>query len=474
MARHFWLFIILSLFPGTIHAQIVENALLLQEVSFNTTPDYLTFKNVSNTEVNIKGLEFWDDKLFKKIENDYFIAPEQSITLTFNSTESDQTSINKIFTTYKGLTATTEQIILKQANLTIDFFCWKSAKPSQAELKEWENNNYSQFWNNQTLESCFSSEGLKKSQSLQRISLGRTIANWKAQSLPEKTSTKSTSKTTSKSTNQKSSNVTLSNDQTPTRQILISEIFPAPDKKSSQNQEWIELYNHSNSDINLRGWYLDDQEGGSKPYQLGNTTLATGSTLLISAEQSKLNLNNSDEQVRLFNSQKQLIDLLEYKKSVNAQSYNLINIQNNSKNPLASETLWLWSSNTTPNQSNPQLISMEGVVSLPAQFQTPYFFEITSNAEQSIIIFDEKTLPAPLAKSLLIPNQPIKILAFPLDSKTINNAPDQPFFQLHSLETLSDPAPPAEDFNLNLPIICVIILAALYLLQKKYQWIKLI
>lgn len=489
MARHFWLFIILSLFPGIINAQIIDNQIALEEVSFNADPDYLKFKNISNQQINLKDLEFWDDKLFKKIEIDYLLGPQQIITLTFNSDSMDQPSADKVFTTHKGLTATTEQIILKQADQVLDFFCWTSDKPSQAELKEWEKNNYSQNWNNQNLQNCFPSKGIKKSQSVLRVTAGRTISSWKLEALPEptskKTSTSSNTKNSStKSTAKKSPNVTFTNDQTPSKQILISEILPAPDQKSSQNQEWIELFNPSDSNVNLHGWYLDDIEGGSKPFQFRNAMIKPGETLLIGAAQSKLNLNNSDEQVRLFNSQKQLIDSIEYKKSTNAQSYSLITIVSSkiaSSNSAPSPApLWLWSDNPTPNQPNPQLIELEGLVSRPAQFQTPYFFEITTSEEsdttvppRKIIIFNEKTLPAPLAKTLLTIDQNIKILAFPIDSQTINNAPDLPFYQLHSLETADSPETPPENFNLNLPILCAIILAALYLLQKKYQWIKL-
>jgi hypothetical protein len=483
MARHFWLFIILSLFPGIINAQIIDNQISLEEISFNADPDYLKFKNVSNQQINLKDLEFWDDKLFKKITADYLIEPQQSITLTFNSESIDQPALGKIFTTYKGLTATTEQILLKQTDRVLDFFCWTSDKPSQAELKEWEKNNYSQLLNNQNLQNCFPSKGIKKSQSVLRVAAGQNSSAWKLQAIPEKSPTKkesqsSNSKSTSTKSTAQKSNITFEDNQTPSKQILISEIFPAPDQKSSQNQEWIELYNPSDSNINLNGWYLDDEEGGSKPFQFGNTTIKPGETLLIGASQSKINLNNSDEAVRLFDSQKQLIDLIEYKKSTSAQSYSLIKIITLSPSSVE-DSLLLWSNHPTPNQPNPQLIEMEGLVSRPAQFQTPYFFEITTaeknatDSPQKIIIFNEKTLPAPLAKTLLIANQPIKILAFPIDNQTINNAPDLPFYQLHSLETTESQESSTENFNLNFPILCVIILATLYLLQKKYQWIKL-
>lgn len=463
MNRQIYIFIIFLLFPTIVQAQSSE--ISLQEISFNAETDFLKLKNISAKNLNLLGLEFWDDKLFKTVEQDIQLAPEQTITLTFNSSTSDTS--NQLFTTYKGLTATTEQIIIKQNQQVKEFFCWVSEKPSQTELKEWEKNNYSQYWNNQELNKCFPSQGLKKSQSILRKTLGQTVDNWQAQALPEK---ENKTKTSTKKPSKKSTTITLSNDQTPTKQIIISEIFPAPNQKSTQKTEWIELFNPSTDSVNLTGWYLDDEDGGSKPYQFENIIIKSGEAILIGASQSKLNLNNSDEQVRLFNSQEKLIDLLEYKKSIAAQSYSLISFTNNA----SAEPLWLWSEQTSPGQPNPQLVNLEGTISQPAQFQTPYFFEIINpNKQAQLIIFDEKTLPAALAKTILIKDHFIKLSAFPVAAGTIQNAPNQPIFQLHSIDSTPPTEPLPTDFNLNIPIICVIIGTALYLLQKKYQWIKL-
>jgi hypothetical protein len=471
MPRQFYIFIVLLFFPSIAHAQTANN-LSLQEVSFNAENDFLIFKNISDQEINLHGLEFWDDKLFKKIEKDLYLQPQQTATLIFNSSQNDSSA--QIFTSHKGLTATTEQIYLKKNDQIEDFFCWISEKPSQAELKEWDKNNYSQFWNGKTLNDCFPSKGIKKAQSILRISAGQSIANWKLQDLPEKDtnskSTSSTSKSSSSKNTTKTSAITLSNDQTPSKQILISEIFPAPNQKSNQTSEWIELFNPSKQSININGWYLDDEEGGSKPYRFGNLTIKSGETLLIGAAQSKLNLNNSDEQIRLFDAKKNLVDLLEYKKSVSGQSYSLITFAETEN----SQPLWLWSEEITPDQPNPQLFTLEGIISKPAQFQTPYFFEITNqNNLAQIIIFNEKTLPAALAKTIIIKDQSIKLSAFTINKENIKDAPSQPIFQLHAIETNLQPEPAKEDFNLSLPFICVIIATALYLLQKKYQWIKL-
>ncbi len=53
-------------------------------------------------------------------------------------------------------------------------------------------------------------------------------------------------------------------------QVLINEILPAP---SSGGSEWVELYNTTNSTINIGYCYIDDIAGGSAAYQIPPATL---------------------------------------------------------------------------------------------------------------------------------------------------------------------------------------------------------
>ena len=80
--------------------------------------------------------------------------------------------------------------------------------------------------------------------------------------------------------------------------LIISEFIPNPE--GSDDHEWIELYNNSDQDINLLGWQVDDQDGGSKPYIIQEELIIlANSFLLIPREQSKITLNNSEDSVRL-------------------------------------------------------------------------------------------------------------------------------------------------------------------------------
>ncbi len=79
--------------------------------------------------------------------------------------------------------------------------------------------------------------------------------------------------------------------------LIISEFLPNPE--GSDDSEWIELFNQSDKELDLNGFMIDDQEGGSKPYQFSSTTILANSFLLVKRQDSKISLNNSGDSVRL-------------------------------------------------------------------------------------------------------------------------------------------------------------------------------
>lgn len=101
--------------------------------------------------------------------------------------------------------------------------------------------------------------------------------------------------------------------------LIISEFLPNP--KGSDDSEWIELYNASSKNIDLSFWQLDDQEGGSKPYQFSSTTIAANSFLVVSRSESKITLNNSSDQVRLIRPDGKVWQTVNYEKVPEDKSY---------------------------------------------------------------------------------------------------------------------------------------------------------
>lgn len=102
--------------------------------------------------------------------------------------------------------------------------------------------------------------------------------------------------------------------------IVINEFLPNPNGNDSQ--EWIELKNLSDQDINLENFFLDDQNQGSKPYQFPkNTIISAQSFLIFPREQTKIALNNSNDSVRLLDSNKNIIQEINYKKTKKNHSF---------------------------------------------------------------------------------------------------------------------------------------------------------
>ncbi|PLX25116.1 hypothetical protein C0580_03265 [Candidatus Parcubacteria bacterium] len=101
--------------------------------------------------------------------------------------------------------------------------------------------------------------------------------------------------------------------------LIISEFIPNP--IGSDDNEWVELYNQSDKNIDLSGWYLDDIDGGSKPYNFVTSTIARKDFLLVTREKSKITLNNSNDSVRLIDPNKQIWQQVEYEKIPEGSSY---------------------------------------------------------------------------------------------------------------------------------------------------------
>jgi len=55
------------------------------------------------------------------------------------------------------------------------------------------------------------------------------------------------------------------------RGIIINELLPNP-KGPDGTDEWIELYNSNNSDVDLSDWQLQDQEGTITTYTIPQST----------------------------------------------------------------------------------------------------------------------------------------------------------------------------------------------------------
>ncbi len=100
-------------------------------------------------------------------------------------------------------------------------------------------------------------------------------------------------------------------------EVYISELLPDPEGKDEEG-EWIELWNNSHEVIDLSGWKLDDEDGGSSPFVFPeHSFMAPNSYLVLRRSVTKIALNNDNDQVRLLYPMGEIADEVSYE-DVNA------------------------------------------------------------------------------------------------------------------------------------------------------------
>jgi hypothetical protein len=114
--------------------------------------------------------------------------------------------------------------------------------------------------------------------------------------------------------------------------IIISEIYPYP----SIGEEFVELYNNTEQDIDLNGWKISDL---AKSFILSGIIPAKSYKMYIQSE-TKISLNNTSETVTLTDNYNQIQSTTSYTKAYNGLSYIPI-LQG-----------WGWTKTITPNASN--------------------------------------------------------------------------------------------------------------------------
>ncbi|MCX6732218.1 MAG: lamin tail domain-containing protein [Candidatus Roizmanbacteria bacterium] len=180
--------------------------------------------------------------------------------------------------------------------------------------------------------------------------------------------------------------------QTPTptplidyQNIYISEIYPYP---LTGENEWIEIYNGNNIQVNLDHWYIDDIEnGGSTPKSF---TLVLEPFTYGVIDMSSSLFNNGGDNVRLLNHDKIEKDSMEYGKITQGKSMGRISFleesyceQDASKNTANSscilEPTQIVSLQTTNNKT---MLSTQKIVS-PAKKSTNLSTQQTTTSEMN-------------------------------------------------------------------------------------------
>jgi hypothetical protein len=117
--------------------------------------------------------------------------------------------------------------------------------------------------------------------------------------------------------------------------VSLNEYMPDPasdwngDGAADQNDEYVEMFNANDFEVDLSGWRLDDVDDGlrampdgSPPYALPlGTTIPARSFLIFFRSQSGIALNNEGDWVRLLRPDGVVVEAVEYSASRDDQAY---------------------------------------------------------------------------------------------------------------------------------------------------------
>lgn len=181
--------------------------------------------------------------------------------------------------------------------------------------------------------------------------------------------------------------------------IKINEILPNPSGEDTDN-EFIELRNICEYELDLYGWIIDDGDYGSSPYMIDdNFIISPKSYFTIYSNASKITLNNDSDNVRLFTPDYNLSDEISYEDTNENESYSLISND------------WLFTDNLSPNKENimpsnsekivknisdlktiekGETLQVQGIVnSLPGTIGSQYFYIEDSSAGTQIYSYNQ-------------------------------------------------------------------------------------
>lgn len=122
--------------------------------------------------------------------------------------------------------------------------------------------------------------------------------------------------------------------------IVINEILPSP-QGQDKIEEWIEIFNQNNFEVDLSDWKIKDVLGKTKSYTFPQgTKIKAKGFLVLPRPKTKIILNNEKDGLKLFRPDGKISYSMNYQRAIPNQSYNL------------TEKGWLWSSQPTPGSKN--------------------------------------------------------------------------------------------------------------------------
>mgnify|MGYP001229767201 CR=1 FL=1 len=121
--------------------------------------------------------------------------------------------------------------------------------------------------------------------------------------------------------------------------LNINEFIPNPEGSDEEN-EWIEIYNAGETEVNLTGWKLKD--ASNKGYNFTNEKIVGKGFLILTRSQTKITINNDTEVLSLISPQGEIASQIQYSGG-SQEGYAFARYAKND---------WRWTNILTPGKSN--------------------------------------------------------------------------------------------------------------------------
>jgi hypothetical protein len=124
------------------------------------------------------------------------------------------------------------------------------------------------------------------------------------------------------------------------QKIVINELLPSPSGPDAE-EEWIEIFNPNDFEVDISGWKLQDTVGKTKTYIFSEGTKITAKGFLVLRRPiTKITLNNDGDGLKLINLDSETIDEVSYEKAKEGKSF------------AKTESGWVWIETLTPGTPN--------------------------------------------------------------------------------------------------------------------------
>lgn len=164
--------------------------------------------------------------------------------------------------------------------------------------------------------------------------------------------------------------------------LNINEFIPNPDGSDEEN-EWIEIYNAGETEVNLSGWKLKD--ASEKEFNFTNEKIDSKGYLVLTRPQTKITINNDTETLSLISPKGDVVSQIQYSGGSQGGS----SFARYAKND------WRWTNLLTPgkvnefsqeNKKGAVLGSEADISPSPFSSSTPLSAEKTSSFQKIIFI----------------------------------------------------------------------------------------